>query len=91
MKNLILTIALLACLLGTGCSSGWEAESKAEPPKDLAEYLMPSPDIQKYIHGDSERTRVLFNLLFALEAGQDHETRIEALESEIAGLKRDPE
>lgn len=84
-KFRLLMLAVLVCLCG--CKTGWEVERKVEPVKDLREHLEVVPELQKALHGDSERTQVLFNLLVVRSLYQDHEARVKILETKIDELK----
>jgi len=90
MKHLVLIVTLVLVFV-VGCSTGWEAESKVEPPEDLVESLLPVSYLQKYLHGDSERTRILLNLLTVTKFCQDHEIKIKAMEDTVAALEKRPD
>lgn len=81
MKNArLLMVAVILLSLITLTSAGWEDEIPVEVPRPLESYLQPVPFETIIVYGNSEKTRVIFNLI-------NQQTDIEQLKKQNNGLQ----
>lgn len=81
MKNtrLLMVMAILF-VLNVALSAGWDDEVPVEVPRPLDSYLQPVPFETIIVYGNSEKTKVLFNLI-------NQQTEIEQLKKQNNGLQ----
>ena len=88
MKKLII-ILLVLCLMVSGCllPTNEKTEITAKPLPRLIDELIVIPDTQQHLYGNSERTRILINLIVLKEVCAKYEKEIQKLQANIMLLK----
>ena len=91
--KLLMVIAILF-VLSIALSAGWDDEIPVEVPRPLDTYLQPVPFETIIVYGNSEKTRVLFNLISQRtdieqlkEQNNGFQTTIDECKKEAAALK----
>jgi hypothetical protein len=82
------TIVLIIVVLAVFVLAGWDEIPRQKATPDIATFLIPVPADVIDLHGNTDRTRVMYNLAFLGQACVNYEKQIKALEDSVADLTK---
>jgi hypothetical protein len=85
MKNALQISVLVLVLVGVS-AAGWDEVPRPRANPDIATFLVPVPQDTIDTHGNTDRTKVMFNLALIRQACQTYEDRLKALEAKVEEL-----
>ena len=87
LNGLMILLVVLVTIPIVALAS-WDTVPQPKPAQDIIDALVPVPTPTLDQFGHTERTRVIFNIARILEVCRDYETRIKALEKQVAELTK---
>ncbi len=91
-SKIIVQIIIILVVVGAAFA-GWNSAEPSKPAVDLKEYLIAAPLEYQYTYGNTERTRVMYNLIFLKKQIDDLEfeiIKLQAIAKEAATQKGEP-
>ena len=87
-RRFALLAIVVVCFMTMVGFASWDTVPQPKPAQDIIDVLVPVPTPTLNQFGHTERTRVIFNIAKILETCQNYETRIKALEKQVAELTK---
>ena len=85
LNSLMMTLVVLA-VSPLVIFGGYDTVPRPKPAQDMIDVLMPVPTPINDQYEPTEKTRLIYNIAKLIEAVNQQETRIKALESQVAEL-----
>ena len=83
------TIVLIVVLILAGLVlAGWDEIPRQKANPDIATFLIPVPADVIDLHGNTDRTKVMYNIAFLRQVCANYEKQIKALETSVADLTK---
>jgi len=83
-----LVAIIIVCFMTMAGFASWDTVPQPKPAQDIIDVLVPVPTPTLDQFGHMERTRVIFNIAKLIEAVNQQETRIKALEKQVTELTK---